>query len=191
MPTDSIQSFFRSGVWSTHHGLYYRAAERALIDLRSRTEAHAESRDQRENEERKILAVSVQVFVCMSFEAFLNFYGIARLGDAFYKQNYERLGITEKLSALLATCENVLLPKNADVLKVARRLFDRRNELVHPKPKDLDPMTETELGRYLLGIPHTLTSAEECFEDVNRLYELMGSFDRNIAPHVAILKVLA
>ncbi len=118
-----VESFLRSGIWTTPHDLYSQAAFRALDRLLKeeeeclRTEERLKAKGEEPSvisyltmaarENMQILSVSVEIFCCMSVEAFLNFYGVVRLGEEFFKRNYERLGITQKLEALLATCQGV------------------------------------------------------------------------------------
>jgi hypothetical protein len=72
----------------------------------------------------------------MAAEALLNFYGVVRLGETFYKRNLERMSIIPKLELLIAICDNKLLPKDAEISLVLRRVSERRNALVHPKPRE-------------------------------------------------------
>jgi hypothetical protein len=84
------------------------------------------------------LATIALLFVCMTIEAFINHYGVKRLGEDFYKRNLERTGITEKLSLISFLCCNVKLEPKDDLLIKVRNLFDQRNQLVHPKTKEFD-----------------------------------------------------
>ncbi|HWL39978.1 MAG TPA: hypothetical protein VNO75_07050 [Gemmatimonadaceae bacterium] len=80
---------------------------------------------------------SAVIAAAMAIEGFLNLYGVVRLGELFYQGNYERLNPAQKVAALLGTCCGVLIHKDDEIVQVARRVFDRRNALVHPKSRDL------------------------------------------------------
>ncbi len=83
-------------------------------------------------------AVSMHLFLCMTIEAFVNHYGVRRLGEAFYKQNLERVGITEKIALIIATCFQKTIPKDNLIILKSRALFDKRNQFVHPKSKEIN-----------------------------------------------------
>ena len=69
----------------------------------------------------------------MSVGAFLNLYGVCRLGEKFYKRNLERSGIVAKLQMLLASCDGILLPADAEITTLLTKISQKRNQLVHPK----------------------------------------------------------
>jgi hypothetical protein len=74
----------------------------------------------------------------MAIEAFLNNYGTKCLGEDFYKQNMERLRITQKIAVLIASCKNNLIDKNDPLIKKVQTFFEARNQLVHPKSREID-----------------------------------------------------
>jgi hypothetical protein len=149
-----IKSYNHPGGWIVYHHQHRRAAAKSLWMLR-KLEREYESRYQALvvnedpdyawhllrplREEGTELASSVAIYSAMTVEAFLNYYGVVRLGQTFFKANLERHGTTEKLSLLLALCDNVQLEKRDDLWKITRSLFDRRNALVHPKAREFDP----------------------------------------------------
>ena len=61
------------------------------------------------------LSDSAVLFAAMAVESFLNFYGVVRLGEDFYSRNYERLGILQKLAAIVATCSGELLATDDEI----------------------------------------------------------------------------
>ena len=110
----------------------------------------------------------------MTAEAFLNFHGVKRLGQKFYERHYERLGLVQKLSSVVATCCGVLLDDKAEIVSVVRELSDARNRLVHPKTKEVNP------DAILAAQPptkHALTVAREAVANIGRFYELFASLD--------------
>ncbi len=73
---------------------------------------------------------------CLDIESFLNYYGVIRLGEEFYKTTIERLGITEKIKLIGVICFDLKLDSQTELLKTIRLLFDKRNSIVHPKTKE-------------------------------------------------------
>jgi hypothetical protein len=63
--------------------------------------------------------------------------GVAWLGESFYKENLERLGICQKIAVLHALKYAKRLPESNKVIKEVRSLFDFRNRLVHPKTRSV------------------------------------------------------
>jgi len=73
---------------------------------------------------------------CLAIESFLNYYGVKRLGEEFYKTTLERRGITEKIKLIAIICFDLKLDSQTEILKTTQRLFEKRNSLVHPKSKE-------------------------------------------------------
>ena len=118
------------------------------------------------------------VFSAMAVEGFLNYYGVKRLGNDFYRDNYERLNTHQKLSALVATCTGHLLPKHAELVRVLRRLTERRNALVHPKAREV--LAEVKDGNPRRAPPRSAvapTPAADSVRDMERFFELFAELD--------------
>ena len=122
------------------------------------------------------LADIVIVFSCMAVESFLNGYGVTRLGEAFYVQYYERLSIHQKLAALLATCDGILVDKSDEIVTTVRRLFDRRNRLVHPKTR------EYRSGKSFEGLlrPSLVQEARDSITERDRIQQLFLEYNPEI-----------
>ena len=65
--------------------------------------------------------------------------GLSATIEEFYRQNYERLSPHRKVAAIVGTCTGQLLPGDAELATIIRRLADQRNALVHPKAKEVKP----------------------------------------------------
>jgi hypothetical protein len=121
------------------------------------------------------ICIAAQIFACMAVEAFLNLYGVQRLGEKFYKRNLERLGISEKLKILVTMCTQEILEDEDETTQIARRMFDRRNSLVHPKAKEINGFSD------LIPFESTnhLKRAEEAVEEMElffkRFEEIVGN----------------
>lgn len=196
--SNQIHSFVRHGAWVGAHLTFYRFAHEALseysasVDLLEARSTEIEESNRSENaesislivthethefEERTIRkSVTVVLFACMAVEAFLNCYGVRRLGEKFYKRNMERIGITEKMSVLVLSCNGYKLDANASVLALTRRLFDQRNRLVHPKTKELQ---FDQFGMPSHAPPEEL-SAPDCVKAMDDILEEFCSYDSDL-----------
>ena len=148
-----VSPFRRSGAWIQFHDRYRRAAAGALWQLRGlharyhrEYDAMVAAGEERGfafhelagmREQGAALATAVEMYSAMSVEAFLNFYGVVRLGEDLYAENLQKVGVTEKLTLLLAVCDGVQIDKKSELWRTVRALFDRRNALVHPKAREL------------------------------------------------------
>jgi hypothetical protein len=74
----------------------------------------------------------------MTVEGFLNYYGVVRLGEKEYIDHIERLGIIPKLRMLLLICDSLAVSEADSLVKIIKRIAQRRNLLVHPKAKELN-----------------------------------------------------
>lgn len=200
--TQPIESFQREGGWTTQQSFYYEAAKRSLQDaIKKKVEivekieelkaknlsieddfiyrswfAH-ETEDERHKLEK--MCISAQLFSCMAVEAFLNLYGVKRLGQDFYKQNIERVGITEKLEILIAIGQQELLAGGNKLTKLVRSMFDRRNQLVHPKTKEIRLSEDGKIN--WPQIYDELEKAEELVSAMDSFFKLLKELDPDIA----------
>lgn len=77
------------------------------------------------------------IWTCSTIEAFVNSEGTTWLGEAFYKDNLERLGILQKIHMLYALKYRVRLQRKLGRLSHVSKLFELRNSLVHPKTREV------------------------------------------------------
>ncbi len=123
-------------------------------------------------------AYSALMFGCMSFEAFLNNYGVRRLGEAYYKRFVERMGIVEKLVYLLSIGKAEVVAFDDEVIGKCRRLFDARNGLAHPKTREAKIDDE---GSIVLKDSHpSQFPIKEHFEDLEFCIEVFCQCDQEI-----------
>ena len=111
------------------------------------------------------------IWTCSTIEAFINSEGTAWLGEAFYKDNLERLGILQKIHTLYALKYRVRLPRKLGRLSHVTKLFELRNSLVHPKCREVSEGTTSEINDaselqtikfdHLRKIFHTVTALFE------------------------------
>jgi hypothetical protein len=87
--------------------------------------------------QRDALAASLVMFAAMAVEAFVNYYGVVRLGEEHYTREYERSSAERKLRGALEMAEGLVLAADDPLVVLARRIAGRRNDLVHPKAQEL------------------------------------------------------
>lgn len=155
---EGILAFDRDGAWTNTYRLSYSSARyfysafgRSLNQLHQKEKALYKTEEPSFEEHECVIsetskersaclreAAACLLFSCMAIEAFLNYYGVRRLGEPFFKRNVERIGITEKLAVVVAACCKKRMDENDTLPRAVRRLFDKRNSLVHPKTKDIE-----------------------------------------------------
>lgn len=194
-----IESFAKMGAWYTSHQFFYSSAyvEYELYEQRLTTLLEAEKASENahstEGEHKDGLvwhdtndlhrpcmraAYSALMFGCMCFEAFLNFYGVRRLGQAYHKRFVERMGITEKLVYLLSIGTTQILSTDNEIIDRCRRLFDARNALAHPKAKEVKLDASGALA-----IPDNHPAAfpiKKHFEDLEACIDALCQHDKDI-----------
>lgn len=184
MSYSTVLPFKRSGGWSGYHRFYYAASIRAQAELVSKKsgivemhgllvnegKAHLLDEFQEKLHEFDTLSITAQIYCAMAAEALLNFYGVVRLGESFYKRNIERIGIIPKLEILIGICDGKLLPKDAEISGVIRRLSERRNSLVHPKAKEF----ALSMLSGNLGIGEAINDVQKSIDDMKRFFELFA-----------------
>ena len=179
-----IHPIARIGAWEFQSG-YARRAARSLEKLEAAYASLQALRPTLRNaksgllryvpidqiEEVRSLIDATIVFSAMAVESAVNFYGVVRLGEQFYSANFERLSPAQKVAALAATCTGRLLERDSEILKVVRALFGYRNELVHPKTRELTESSSppTREAR--------VTTARDSVAAMNRFFELFYELD--------------
>lgn len=181
-----IERTLRSGGWTLEGGYRRRATNTlALVERkykeykkeyplrRLKSDQAAVRESKAPFEELQLLADATIVFASMAVESFLNLYGVRRLGENYYREHIERLPISVKLASILAACCDSLVDKEDEILKVLRRLFDRRNALVHPKTREIRP------GRKTQDQTPSIPKAQSSVADMDRFFDLFCEFDED------------
>ena len=183
----SVHPYEPVGAWDVPHTGHRRAAARLLNHVRTRAAAltalqvgyeaeHGPSTyDWRQHSDEihllEDMALAAELYCYMAVEGFLNHYGVARLGAEFFKANLERLGPEKKAAVILVATEQVVLPPAHDLPRLLRQMFERRNQLVHPKSKQLESV------RLQLFAPDSLCrDANAVFDQMRRFFEAFGAF---------------
>lgn len=158
MSNTNLLPYQREGAWFSMHSFHYACAYKSLhafqtaqsflaakeaslsVEVKDISQDHQDSfifhetMSHQDNVEQAF--VSSILYSCMTVEAFINNYGVRRLGQNYFRGNLERLGITEKFSLLMLVCHGILIFKDdPDHIKL-RAMFDTRNQLVHPKTRE-------------------------------------------------------
>ncbi len=202
MTENEILPFIQQGGWTVPHEFYFPQSKRLLQQAKDlaaqldnkeneiRQQVTAEEKDWDENtiggyihhlmndewKQLDTICITTQIFSCMAVEAFLNYYGVKRLGEKYYKRSLERLGISQKLETLIAICNQKLIDDKSKIATTVRRMFDRRNSLAHPKSRELF----NEKGEFVLtGIINHLEQAEQAVNDMVAFFDLFQEIDND------------
>jgi hypothetical protein len=183
--TFTLQPVLRQGTWISQDRRYVRYARYSLKRLveavdevkRKWPKPLGESVKREEaNDElwhlaetREFYSDSAIIFAALAVEGFINFYGVLRLGEKVFRTEFERLGLIPKLRLLFLVCNSIELDSDDRLLLIARRVSQRRNDLVHPKSREaFDPLTATSLkwGRLLPeGAVEAVSDMDEFFAE--------------------------
>ena len=196
--SSDILPYVRKGAWSSPHSFYYQCAYKSLDRYREVLNLletkEQEIRDSNQNEDPRVLstiinfgtielndecyreATSTLLFACMTLEGFLNHYGVRRLGELFYKKNIERVGITEKVSILILTCCHKSIGQDSNLIKKTRDLFDARNQLVHPKSREIHSQN---LDEFVRNHPRDIPIDKHVM-DMESIIDELYKLDKNI-----------
>lgn len=149
----SIFPYSREGVWKTDYTLYIDEAV-SLLDEYNKYLDHLNKlkqsvpKDEHEKDAYYFETVDPQQAVvymsyvkltlmcCMSIEAFLNYYGVKRLGGKYYDDNIERLNPIRKINILIAICFQEVNREHPEAINEIKNLFNVRNAFVHPTTKE-------------------------------------------------------
>jgi hypothetical protein len=125
--------------------------------------------DSAEFEEYVFWRMNTVIWVCCSIESIANLEGMSWMGEEYYKNVVERLNITQKIRLIRAFKYNRQLPPDQKTLKRVSKLFNVRNQLVHPKTRATkNNVTRNDTSSEALAgyDPDTL---QELMQDVYRL----------------------
>jgi len=152
MEKPQIYSMAESGAWNSEYMSHHQNAWHYYGDYATLTKrlTKSEKRHQKKGHACESLvfhltydlhqasyraATSTHLFACLAMEGFLNFYGVRRLGEPYYKAEIERLPIAKKLEKIFLT---VFGEPPSDLLaKSVLETFQLRNNLVHPKTQEI------------------------------------------------------
>jgi len=203
MANKNILPFFQYGGWTVPHSFYFPMAKNLLQqakDLGFQIENRENEIKQKIKSEEpewdehttdgyvhhlinedynqiNAICISTQIFSCMAVEAFLNYYGVKRLGEDYYKRSLERLGISQKLETLIAICVQELIDDKSEIAITTRRMFDRRNKLAHPKSKEMF----NNKGKPVFSAPvNPLEQAEQAVNDMVIFFNKFQEIDESI-----------
>ncbi len=119
---------------------------------------------------------STLLYCCMAVEAYLNYYGVRKFGEKFYKRTLERSGITEKLSNIILAVSGECIEPDDEIYREVKELFESRNRLVHPKTREIN---ETNVHDHVVD-PDTFDDVEAYVTRMDRILRQFCSFDPEI-----------
>jgi hypothetical protein len=116
---------------------------------------------------RDLLSDAIRTFSAMAAEAFLNFYGVVRLGEEEYSTHFERLGLIPKLRQIFLICDGLSISDQDPLVENLRLIAQSRNSLLHPKAKELAGYVPAE-DREGVKIPD---AARDAVRNMNAFFE--------------------
>ncbi|MHC8322437.1 hypothetical protein ACYZT4_17390 [Pseudomonas sp. GB2N2] len=152
MEKPQIYSMTESGAWNSEYMSHHQNAWHYYSDYATLTKrlTKSEKRHQKKGHTCESLifhltsdlheasyraATSTHLYACLAMEGFLNFYGVRRFGETYYKAEIERLPIAKKLEKIFLT---VFGEPPSDLLaQSVLETFQRRNKLAHPKTQEI------------------------------------------------------
>lgn len=156
-----IFDFIREGGWNSSYTFHYQCAWQYFFEfekhinqlsikeefLRNIIKAPSEHIEDLIANETALIhndahraASSAHLYSCLAIEGFLNFYGTVRFREEKYMQQIERLSIGKKLSKIYSLCFQRTLEKTSVLYLSICHIFNQRNELVHPKTREITKM---------------------------------------------------
>ena len=107
--------------------------------------------------------------MAIAIEAFINFYGVYRLGEKQFTRHVERLPIQRKLELLLMICDGVEIEETEPVVTALKFVVERRNRLAHPKSREVSPdqPPEQRMGE---NIPDSAINTVQAMKDFFRAF---------------------
>ncbi len=120
--------------------------------------------------QRDRLSDSVKIFSAMAVEAFVNFYGVFRLGEAEFARRVDHLKLPKKLRLLLHVSDQIELAADDPLSSALISLVRHRNDLVHPKAKEHSAHVPAE-DRDGDDIPGV---AAECLQHLTMFFTVFG-----------------
>jgi hypothetical protein len=130
-------------------------------------------------EERDAASDVTVLFAAMAVEAFLNFYGSVRLGEAEYRNFFERLGLVPKLQQLLLICDSWSITNADPLVKALQTVAEGRNELAHPKAWKDSPSSKS---KHLKPIPGTARAAVKAMTSFFEEFKLLVPESKHFMP---------
>lgn len=85
------------------------------------------------------------IFASMTAEAFINYYGMNRIGKSQFEKHYDRLKIYVKWNIFPLIVTGKALNRGGTALQMLANLIDLRNRLVHYKSASVDLFREVNM----------------------------------------------
>lgn len=117
--------------------------------------------------ERQALSEAVQVFACMALESAVNLLGVMALDPEQFIREMEKGPLRDKLATLLDAVTADHPDGDAELIQIAMRLAEARNDFVHPKPREGLPAPRSHTRR------PDLRSARGAIADMERFLQLL------------------
>jgi hypothetical protein len=185
MAETASENKYKSRAWTAKEFFFHDAATKGLKELEQQNEKiKSDERSYKENglefEEicyflnddlRKTLlsSITVEIYCFLAVESYINGYGIRRMGQSYYK--CKKKCISYKIKVLLDMDEQIDASYKKKILKLIKRIFNRRNQIVHPSAEEITDIEE-------LPPPISdIRSAQKQVSNMKKFFNLMQRVD--------------
>ena len=112
-------------------------------------------------------------------EAFINFYGVKKLGEDYYKRNIERLNLESKVSLIIALCFQVEVAPDDEIYRIVKYMREDRNHFAHPKTKEFNPRNKDHLEQ-VAERNLEIDNIGKYIKDMERIHEIFCELDTDL-----------
>lgn len=121
-------------------------------------------------------------YSAMAIEGFINFYGVLRLGDSTFKKHIPRQPLELKLKKIVHIADELDLDSEGDLIKSLKIVAKKRNDLVHPKPQEINKDDDSVVYGELIpdAAKNSVEAMERFFEEFSRLIPKAAHHVKNL-----------
>lgn len=129
-------------------------------------------------------SISCIIFLALSIEAYVNFFGSVKLGHSNFVTHYEKISTVDKLIVLTKAGIGKEFPKGDNIYQKVKRVFYLRNQLVHPKSQHykipVDLTTSKKLFALDYDIKENIDSYINVFEELREVMKKLEETDKDV-----------
>lgn len=114
------------------------------------------------------------IWVCCTIESFINEEGVSWTGERFFMDNVEKSRPEQKIQIVYALKYGHVLNSKSDILRQIRDLFDMRNQLMHPKTREVKESRAQGIDLFTKLINTKPKQLRQLFLSLTRLFEPKG-----------------
>jgi hypothetical protein len=181
-----------------HHKLYFKAAQRHAKDAR-RAEASVKDLENPRSEWTKQDLIDQFIIACiesgtasiiysaLTVEAYINFYGIVRIGKSEFNRDFSRKDVRRKWREVPKHVTGASIPEGCEAFVLLNKLIDARNKLVHYEFSEDSPVEFYPYVNALNQIPLHASfalsgEAASGLDAVRKILIELSKIDPNVSP---------